>query len=102
VLLKAVLRQQPLAQSAGARRELAAVKRGVSEILKALSERYRSEAWKAELITLAAVFGTRRTTRCRAPIALSTIPYSRRREKHGDHKAPDPQKLRDLHTFVAS
>jgi site-specific DNA recombinase len=36
----------------GARRELAAVERRLAEILKALGEGYRSEAWKAERPTL--------------------------------------------------
>jgi hypothetical protein len=46
------LRRERLAQMAGARRELAAVERRLQEILRALSEGYRSEAWKAELVTL--------------------------------------------------
>jgi hypothetical protein len=38
---------------AGARRELATVERRLREIMNALSEGYRSEAWKAaELVTL--------------------------------------------------
>ncbi len=47
-----LLRRQHLAQSAGARGELAAVDRRLAEILKALGDGYRSEAWKAELVTL--------------------------------------------------
>lgn len=47
-----LLRRQHLAQSAGARGELAAVERRLAEILKALGDGYRSEAWKAELVTL--------------------------------------------------
>ena len=45
-------RRDHLAEMAGARRELAAVERRLQEILKALGEGYRSEAWKAELVTL--------------------------------------------------
>jgi hypothetical protein len=37
---------------AGVRRELAAVERRLHEILKAISEGFRSEAWKAELASL--------------------------------------------------
>lgn len=47
-----LLRRQHLARSAGARGELAAVERRLAEILKALGDGYRSEAWKAELVTL--------------------------------------------------
>jgi len=46
------LRREHLVQMAGARRELAAVERRLQEILKALGEGYRSEAWKTELVTL--------------------------------------------------
>ena len=45
-------RREHLAQMAGARRELAAVERRQKEILNALAEGYRAEAWKAELLTL--------------------------------------------------
>jgi site-specific DNA recombinase len=45
-------RRKHIAQSAGARRELTAVERRLAEIMKALGEGYRSEAWKAELVTL--------------------------------------------------
>lgn len=45
-------RREHLAQMAGARRELAAVERRLNEIMKALGEGFRSEAWKAELVTL--------------------------------------------------
>lgn len=45
-------RREHMAQMAGARRELAAVERRLNEIMKALGEGYRSEAWKAELVTL--------------------------------------------------
>lgn len=48
----ALQRREHVAQSAGARRELAAVERRLNEIMKALGEGYRSEAWKAELVTL--------------------------------------------------
>ena len=48
----ALQRREHLAQMAGARRELAAVERRQKEILNALAEGYRSEAWKAELVTL--------------------------------------------------
>lgn len=47
-----LLRRQHLAQSAGARAELGAVERRLAEILKALGDGYRSEAWKTELVTL--------------------------------------------------
>ena len=47
-----VRRREHLAQLAGTRRELAAVERRLGEILKALGEGYRSEAWKAELVAL--------------------------------------------------
>jgi site-specific DNA recombinase len=47
-----LLRRQHLTHSAGARAELAAVDRRLAEILKALGDGYRSEAWKAELLTL--------------------------------------------------
>ena len=45
-------RREHIAQSAGARRVLAAVERRLKEIMKALGEGYRSEGWKAELVTL--------------------------------------------------
>ncbi len=45
-------RREHVARMAGARRELAAVERRLNEIMKALGEGYRSEAWKAELVTL--------------------------------------------------
>ncbi len=45
-------RREHLAQLAGARRELMAVQRRLNEILKALGDGYRSEDWKAELVTL--------------------------------------------------
>ena len=45
-------RREHMAQMAGARRELAAIERRLNEILKALGEGYRSEAWKTELVTL--------------------------------------------------
>lgn len=45
-------RREHMAQSAGARRELVAVERRLTEILNALGEGYRSEAWKGELVTL--------------------------------------------------
>jgi DNA invertase Pin-like site-specific DNA recombinase len=47
-----LLRREHVAQLAGVRRELAAVERRLHEILKALSEGFRSEAWKAELVSL--------------------------------------------------
>ena len=47
-----LLRRQHLAQSSGSKGELAAVNRRLAEILKALGEGYRSEEWKAELVTL--------------------------------------------------
>jgi site-specific DNA recombinase len=46
------LRRGHVANMATARRELAGVERRQSEILKALAEGYRSEAWKAELVNL--------------------------------------------------
>ncbi len=48
----ALLRREHLASSARARKEIGIVERRQSEILKALSEGYRSEAWKAELVDL--------------------------------------------------
>jgi hypothetical protein len=45
-------RREHLAQMTGARRELAAVDQRPQEIMKALGEGYRSEAWKVELVTL--------------------------------------------------
>jgi hypothetical protein len=45
-------RREHIAQLAGARRELAAVERQLHEIMNALGEGYRSEGWKAELVTL--------------------------------------------------
>ena len=45
-------RRERLAERKTAQRELAAVERKQREILKALSDGYRSEAWKAELLTL--------------------------------------------------
>ena len=45
-------RREHVGKVAGARRELAAVERRQKEILNALAEGYRSEAWKAELLTL--------------------------------------------------
>lgn len=45
-------RREHLAQMAGTRRELVGVERRQKEILKALIDGYRSEAWKAELVTL--------------------------------------------------
>ncbi len=45
-------RREHIAQMAGARREIAVVQRRLTEIMKALGEGYRSEAWKAELVTL--------------------------------------------------
>jgi site-specific DNA recombinase len=48
----ALQRREHLAQRAGARRELAAVDRRLKEIMKALGDGYRSEAWKAELVEL--------------------------------------------------
>ncbi len=44
-------RREHLSEMAGARRELAGVDRRLSEIVKALGDGYRSEAWKAELVT---------------------------------------------------
>ena len=48
----ALQRREHLAGLAQARREIGMVERRQTEILKALSEGYRSEAWKAELIEL--------------------------------------------------
>jgi len=45
-------RRDHMAQLAGARRELTAVERRQKEILNALAEGYRCEAWKAELLAL--------------------------------------------------
>jgi hypothetical protein len=45
-------RREHIARMAGARRELAAVERRQREILQALGDGYRSEAWKKELVTL--------------------------------------------------
>jgi site-specific DNA recombinase len=45
-------RREHVAQLAGARRELAAVERRLKEILNALAEGFRTESWKAELVTL--------------------------------------------------
>jgi site-specific DNA recombinase len=44
--------REHIAQMAGARRERGAVERRQREILNALADGYRSEAWKAELVTL--------------------------------------------------
>jgi hypothetical protein len=48
----ALQRREHLAHMAGARRELVAVERRQKEILNALAEGYRAEAWNAELLTL--------------------------------------------------
>ena len=45
-------RRERLAQNKRAQRDLMAVERRQSEILKTLADGYRSEAWKAELLTL--------------------------------------------------
>jgi site-specific DNA recombinase len=45
-------RREHVAQLAGSRRELAGVDRRLKEIMSALAEGYRSEAWKAELVLL--------------------------------------------------
>ena len=45
-------RREHLAQRREAQGDLAAVERRQNEILKALADGYRSEAWKAELVTL--------------------------------------------------
>jgi hypothetical protein len=45
-------RRDHLAHMAGARRELVTVERRPKEILNALAEGYRAEAWTAELLTL--------------------------------------------------
>ena len=45
-------RREHLASMAGARRELASDERRLTEILRALREGYRSEAWKAELASV--------------------------------------------------
>ena len=47
-----LLRRDHMTQMAGARRELAAVERRLNEIMQALGDGYRSEAWKAELVAL--------------------------------------------------
>lgn len=46
------LRREHIAETAGARRELATVERRQREIMNALAEGYRSEAWKADLVEL--------------------------------------------------
>lgn len=45
-------RREHVAQMASVRRELAAVERRLSEILKALGEGFRSESWKGELLAM--------------------------------------------------
>ena len=70
-------RREHLAQMAGARRELAAVERRLNEIMKALGEGYRSEAWKAELVTLDA-----------RKAALTTLHWLSRRSRRCTHRWP--------------
>jgi site-specific DNA recombinase len=48
------LRRELLAEAAGAKRELATTERKIKEILRALSDGYRCESWKAELLELEA------------------------------------------------